>query len=160
MDWQYWTDAGILAPAPTGRVRVEPTIRRAWQRVVDARAGYCKGDWETTDAQIRLAFSTASHALVCYHYLDLYGECDFKLAEEFAVHFFGESLVVPMFDRARKLRTMMPLDRTIPEMTARKVRDCVASSSAYVALVECCTYRDEPVPRFSFDAANCYIRRT
>ncbi|MBE0417332.1 MAG: hypothetical protein IBX63_06170 [Coriobacteriia bacterium] len=160
MDWQCWVDDGILAPAPMGRVRVEPIIRRAWQRVADSRAAYAVGDWETADTQMRQAFATASHALVCYHYLDLYGECDFELAEKFAVHFYGQSLAGPMFERARNLRRMMPLEPTVPEMTARKVRDSIASSSAYVALVECCTYRDEPVHHFSFNAPNWYIRRT
>jgi hypothetical protein len=159
MDWQTFIDEGILDSAPRGRVRVEPMIRRAWQRAVDASAASRAGEWETADAQLRLAFSTASHALVCYDNLDMYGECDFELAERFAVHFYGEKLVGPMFERARNLRRMMPLERVIPEMTARKVRNCIAASSAYVALVECCTFRDEPAHHFSFNAPNWYIRQ-
>lgn len=159
MDWQCWIDAGILHPAPTGRIRVEPTIRRAWERVSDSRDAYGVGDWEVCDAKLREAFATASHALVCYQNLDLFTDVDFALAEKFAVHFYGPELVGPMFERARNLRRMMPLEPSIPEMTARKVRDSIASSSAYVALVECCTYHEEPVHYFSYDAPNWYIRR-
>lgn len=160
MDWQRWVDAGVLAPAPTGRIRVEPTIRRAWSRVTDARQASLAGEWDEADEKLRAAFATAGHALVCYHYLDLYGECDFELAEEFAVHFYGEKPVIPLFDRARRLRELMPLPRQIPELTARKVRDCIASSSSFVALVECATFHDEPVHFFSSNAPAWYIRQT
>ncbi|MDY0087594.1 MAG: hypothetical protein RBS78_03460 [Coriobacteriia bacterium] len=160
MDWQRWVDAGILGPAPTGRVRVEPTIRRAWARVGDARDASLSGEWDTADEKLRAAFATAGHALVCYHYLDLYGECDFELAEEFAVGYYGKDFVGPLFARARRLRELMPLPREIPELTARKVRDCIASSSSFVALVECGTYRKEPVQFFSADTPNWYIRQT
>jgi hypothetical protein len=160
MDWQPFVDEGILDSAPRGRIRVEPMIRRAWQRAVEATDASKAGMWDTADAQLRLAFSTASHALVCYDNLDMYGEVDFELAERFGVHYYGEGLVVPLFERARNLRRLMPLEREIPEMTARKVRNCIAAASAYVALVECCTFRDEPVHYFSFNAPNWYIRQT
>ncbi|MDF1542774.1 MAG: hypothetical protein RQ731_09080 [Anaerosomatales bacterium] len=160
MDWQPFIDEGILASAPAGRVRVKPIIRRAWQRVADASDLSRKGKWEAADENLRLAFSTASHALVCYHYLDMFGECDFELAERFALHFYEERFVGPMFERARNLRRMMPLDPEIPEMTAKKVRNSIASASAYVALVECSTFRDDPVDLFSLNAPNWYIRQT
>lgn len=141
MDWQCFVDAGILYPAPTGKIRCAPMISRAWQRVVDADCASRKCEWETADRELRKAFCVASNALVCYHELDMLDDCDFETAERFGVHFFGEELVTPMFDRARKLSEMMPLERKIPEMQKRKVRDCVAASSAYVALVECHTFR-------------------
>lgn len=159
MDWQCWVDDGILDSAPAGRARVEPMIRRAWARVGESSAAYGVADWETADARLRAAFATASHALVCYHYLDLYGECDFELAEKFAVHFYGEKFVGPLFERARNLRRMMPLGPTLSEQADRKVRNSIASSSSYVALVECATYREEPPHCFSFNAPNWYIRQ-
>lgn len=160
MNWQRWLEAGILAPAPTGRIRVEPTIRRAWARVGDSRAATLTGDWEVADEKLRAAFATAGHALACYHYLDLYGECDFELAEEFAVDYYGEKSVAPLFERARRLRDLMPMSREIPEITARKVRDCIASASSFVALVECATFRMDSLDYFSADAPNWYIRQT
>lgn len=160
MDWQKWVDAGILGPAPAGRLRVEPTIRRAWSRVGDARLAYKAADWETADRKLREAFATASQALVCYHYLDTYDDVDFELAEEFALNFYGEKFVGPIFERARTLRRLMPLGDTLDEETDRIVRNSVASSSSYVAIVECATYRDAPPHFFSHNAPNWYIRQT
>lgn len=160
MDWQRWVDAGILGPAPVGRARVKPIIRRAWARVSESHNAYKAGDWESADTKLRAAFATASHALVCYHYVDLYGECDFELAEEFGTHFYGEDFVGPLFERARTLRALMPLDPVLSEEMDRKVRNSIASSASYVALVESATFREKPPHCFSLNAPNWYSRQT
>lgn len=160
MDWQPWVDEGVLGSAPIGRARLEPMIRRAWARVGESSRAYQVGRWETADEKLREAFSTAGHAIVCAQNLDPYGECDFELAEEFAVHAYGERFVRPLFDRARRLREMLPLDREISEETDKLIRNSIASSSAFVAYVESATFRDHSKSLLPARSRNCYIRRT
>lgn len=160
MDWEPWVSNGTLGSAPIGYARVEPIIRRAWSRVGESSRAYGAGRWEMADEKMREAFANAGHAIVCSYNLDLYDECDFELAEEFALYAYSEDLVRPLFDRARRLRTMLPLGPEISEQTAKLVRNSIAASSSFVAYVESATLRAESKSLFSSYSRNCYIRRT
>jgi len=140
MDWQCWIEEGRVRPKPGAKEHAMPTIALAWDSVGEARAAYLDSEWELADEHLRKAFCTATEALVCHYDLELARKCDFEMAERLGSEYFGERVARPIFDKARILRSMMPLDKCIPEREGKEVRRSVAASSQYVALVECFIY--------------------
>ncbi len=141
MDWQHLIDEGVVESAPSSRQNTVPTIRRAWECVVEARQAYLEARWEGAEAKIRDAFCVATDALVGYYDLRVRTGSSFDTARRIGADYFGERVSEPIFDKALILSGMLPLAPEVDTEQAREVRRSVAASSEYVALVECFTYR-------------------
>lgn len=137
-EWEPWLEDGLLKRAGHGGGSEEsmPRIRRAWDRVVEARAAYLRNDWDATDTRVREALFVATDALFAYSDFKPAAEIDMDFAYQTAKTAFTLRLAEPIFDKARLLRSLMPLPDEISPETARFVRRSVAASSEYVALVE------------------------
>lgn len=137
MDWEPWLDDGWVTPIDDGgRKPAMDMVRRSWDVVIAARAAYLRGDWEGTDSQIRNAFIAGTYAVLKREELDPARDFDFETAQRLSREIFGEALIDGVYERARILRAMMPLEERLGERDARLVRRSVAASSEYVAMVE------------------------
>lgn len=141
MDWEPWLDDGWVIPIDDGgRKPSMDMVRRSWDVVIAARAAYLRGDWEGTDAQLREAFIQATYAVLKREELDPARDFDFETSQRLSREIFGEQLIDGVYERARILRAMMPLEERLGERDARLVRRSVAASSEYVAIVESYCY--------------------
>lgn len=142
MDWTPWIERGVVRQLDEGGK--EPALqicRIAWDKVVASRAAYLRNDWGTADTELRDAFILGTKAIMLRHEMEPIGEYDFELSQRLNRAIFHERMIDGIYERARILRSMLPLEDEIPEQTARLVRRSVAASSEYVALVEGFVYQ-------------------
>lgn len=139
MDWQQLVDEGIVHPAPSSHVYSLPTIKRAWECVVEAREAYLSACWERADREVKNALCVATEALVFYHEFSIGGTCELDVARRIGIEYFGERLGGPIFENAEIIGRRLSLADEAAESDAKAVRRSIAASSEYVALVECFT---------------------
>lgn len=137
MDWTPWIERGVVRQLDEGgREPALQICRIAWDKVVASRAAYLRNDWGTADTELRDAFILGTEAIMLRHEMGPVGEYDFELSQRLNRTIFHEGMIDGIYERARILRSMLPLEDEIPEQKARLVRRSVAASSEYVALVE------------------------
>ncbi len=137
MDWEPWLNDGFVRSVDYGgRDRSLDRIKKAWERVIAARAAYLCNDWRETDDQLRQAFVVGLHAVLLREDLEPACDYDLEIVQRVVREMFSEPMVDSIFERARILRNMMPLDPILPDTQSRLVRRSVAASSEFVALAE------------------------
>lgn len=141
MDWTPWLEQGLVRELENGgREPALRVCRDAWNKVIESRAAYLRNDWDGADTALREAFSVGTQAMLLRYELAPVGEYDFETSQRLNRVVFHERVVDGIYERARILRYMLPLDPEISEDKARLVRRAVAASSEYVALVEGLVY--------------------
>ncbi len=142
MDWTPWVERGVVRELDEGgREPALQICRVAWDKVVASRAAYLRNDWGTADIELRDAFTLGTKAILLRHDMEPIGDYDFELSQRLNRDIFHEGMIDGIYERARILRSMLPLDQEIPEEKARLVRRAVAASSEFVALVEGFVYQ-------------------
>lgn len=141
MDWQPWLDDGYIRPCTGGgRDPAMAIVRQAWDCAVEARSAYLANDWPGADEALRRAFLVATNAFLLRRDFAPAWEYDFETTRMLSRRLFREQLIDDVYERARKLASLMPLGPVVPPETAREIRRSVAAAAEYVALVESYCY--------------------
>lgn len=136
MERRAWIEDGYVSRHEGALDEAIPTIRRAWETIVDSREAYLEGDYERANQQLYNAFYVATEALVRKHGCVPACEFDLKLSQRLSRDVFTERAIDPLFERAKGLAALLPAEEPVSEETGSAMRRCIAAGIEYVAMTE------------------------